>query len=70
MGLIQPEPQARFHTATGTRKALFAAVELLPDADPDEDPVEIFDQLGALPPGCGPDGPQPTPAPQTSAAPP
>ncbi len=56
-GLLQPDPQARFRTATGARKALTAAVELLPGPSPDEQPVEIFDQLGPLPQGFGPEGP-------------
>ncbi|MFD7065634.1 serine/threonine protein kinase [Streptomyces sp. NPDC059913] len=56
-GLIQPDPQARFRTATGARKALLAAVEMLPEPGPDDEPVEVFDQLGPLPPGFGPDGP-------------
>nr|BFD83821.1 hypothetical protein StreXyl84_32220 [Streptomyces sp. Xyl84] len=56
-GLLQPDPQARFRTATGARKALAAAVELLPEPGPDDEPIEIFDQLGPLPPGFGPDGP-------------
>ncbi|MFE6455977.1 protein kinase [Streptomyces cinereoruber] len=56
-GLLQPDPQARFRTATGARKALSAAVELLPEATAAEEPVEIFDQLGPLPPGFGPEGP-------------
>ncbi|MEU2449189.1 serine/threonine-protein kinase [Streptomyces sp. NPDC012765] len=56
-GLLQPDPQSRFRTATGARKALAEAVELLPPAAPDEDPVEVFDQLGPLPPGFGPQGP-------------
>ncbi|WP_435600166.1 serine/threonine-protein kinase [Streptomyces sp. C10-9-1] len=56
-GLLQPDPQARFRTATGARKALAAAVELLPEAAPDEEPVEIFDQIGPLPSGFGPSGP-------------
>ncbi|MFD6229077.1 serine/threonine-protein kinase [Streptomyces sp. NPDC060232] len=55
--LLQPDPQSRFRTATGARKALAGAVELLPPSAPDEDPVEVFDQLGPLPPGFGPDGP-------------
>ncbi|MFB7169611.1 protein kinase [Streptomyces sp. NPDC056254] len=55
--LLQPDPQSRFRTATGARKALAGAVELLPPPAPDEDPVEVFDQLGPLPPGFGPDGP-------------
>ncbi|NEE15201.1 serine/threonine protein kinase, partial [Streptomyces sp. SID7499] len=46
-----------FRTATGARKALTAAVEMLPDAGPDDEPVEVFDQIGPLPPGFGPDGP-------------
>ncbi|MFI9119276.1 serine/threonine-protein kinase [Streptomyces bikiniensis] len=56
-GLLQPDPQARFRTATGARKALGAAVELLPEPAADEEPVEIFDHLGPLPPGFGPEGP-------------
>ncbi|AEN11162.1 MULTISPECIES: serine/threonine-protein kinase [unclassified Streptomyces] len=56
-GLLQPDPQARFRTATGARKALTAAVEMLPDAGPDDEPVEVFDQIGPLPDGFGPDGP-------------
>ncbi|WP_406484539.1 serine/threonine protein kinase [Streptomyces microflavus] len=62
-GLLQPDPQARFRTATGARKALTAAVEMLPDAGPDEEPVEVFDQIGPLPPGFGPDGPVTAPQP-------
>ncbi|MEU9195127.1 serine/threonine-protein kinase [Streptomyces hundungensis] len=56
-GLLQPNPQNRFRTATGARKALASAVELLPDPDPDEEPVEVFDQIGPLPPGCTAEGP-------------
>ncbi|MFC9589277.1 protein kinase [Streptomyces sp. NPDC056944] len=56
-GLLQPDPQARFRTATGARKALSAAVEMLPEPRPGEEPVEIFDQLGPLPTGFGPEGP-------------
>ncbi|QES49178.1 serine/threonine protein kinase [Streptomyces venezuelae] len=60
--LLQPDPQARFRTATGARKALAEAVELLPPADPGAEPVEVFDQLGPLPAGFGPQGPPATPA--------
>ncbi|WP_267243579.1 serine/threonine-protein kinase [Streptomyces sp. PR69] len=56
-GLLQPDPQDRFRTATGARKALATAVELLPEGRDDEEPVEVFDQIGPLPPGFGPDGP-------------
>ncbi|MFB7939527.1 protein kinase, partial [Streptomyces sp. NPDC056049] len=56
-GLLQPDPQARFRTATGVRKALTAAVEMLPEPEDGEAPVEIFDQLGPLPAGFGPEGP-------------
>ncbi|MER5709057.1 protein kinase [Streptomyces sp. NPDC002122] len=56
-GLLQPDPQARFRTATGARKALDAAAEMLPEPRPDEPPVEIFDQIGPLPAGFGPQGP-------------
>ncbi|MFD9389850.1 protein kinase [Streptomyces sp. NPDC060000] len=55
--LLQPDPQARFRTATGARKALAAAAELLPEPGPDDELIEIFDQLGPLPRGFGPDGP-------------
>ncbi|MEE4541029.1 serine/threonine-protein kinase [Streptomyces sp. V4-01] len=55
--LLQPDPHARFRTATGARKALAAAVELLPEPAPGEEPVEIFDQIGPLPEGFGPQGP-------------
>ncbi|MFJ9540109.1 protein kinase [Streptomyces sp. NPDC101225] len=55
--LLQPDPQARFRTATGARKALAAAAELLPDPGPDDELIEIFDQVGPLPPGFGPAGP-------------
>ncbi|MGW1953616.1 protein kinase domain-containing protein [Streptomyces sp. NPDC001920] len=60
--LLQPEPHARFRTATGARKALASAAELLPEPGPDDEVIEIFDQLGPLPQGFGPDGPlKPTP---------
>ncbi|MFF8942352.1 protein kinase [Streptomyces sp. NPDC014864] len=55
--LVQPDPAARFRTATGARKALAAAAELLPEPGPDDELIEIFDQLGPIPPGFGPDGP-------------
>ncbi|MFD3522748.1 serine/threonine protein kinase [Streptomyces sp. NPDC058653] len=56
-GLLQPDPSARFRTATGARKALTAAVEMLPDQTEDDEPVEVFDQLGPLPHPFGPEGP-------------
>ncbi|MER7967885.1 protein kinase [Streptomyces sp. NPDC096080] len=55
--LLQPDPQARFRTATGARKALAAATELLPEPGPDDELIEIFDQLGPLPAGFTPEGP-------------
>ncbi|WP_239110129.1 serine/threonine-protein kinase, partial [Streptomyces coelicoflavus] len=55
--LVQPDPSARFRTATGARKALAAAVELLPEPGPDDELIEIFDQVGPLPPGFGSEGP-------------
>ncbi|MET7982284.1 protein kinase [Streptomyces sp. NPDC005281] len=55
--LLQPDPRARFRTATGARKALAAAVELLPEPGPDDELIEVFDQLGPLPEGFGPTGP-------------
>ncbi|QGV79606.1 serine/threonine-protein kinase [Streptomyces ficellus] len=69
-GLLQPDPGARFRTATGARKALTSAVEMLPAPAGDEEPVEVFDQIGPLPSGFGPDGPQnPAAGPTTSASP-
>ncbi|MFF3323317.1 protein kinase [Streptomyces sp. NPDC002889] len=68
-GLLQPDPQARFKTATGARKALTAAVEMLPDLTLDEEPVEIFDQLGPLPGGFGPNGPEQAATGREQAAP-
>lgn len=56
--LLQPDPLARFRTATGVRKALAEAKELLPEPGPDDELIEIFDQLGPLPPGFGPEGPE------------
>jgi hypothetical protein len=68
--LLQPDPRARFRTATGARKALAGAVELLPEPAPDEEPVEIFDQIGPLPEGFGPEGPLSAgPAPVPEAGP-
>ncbi|MFD4603952.1 serine/threonine-protein kinase [Streptomyces sp. NPDC058464] len=55
--LLQPDPRARFHTATGARRALAQARELLPETDAHDDSIEIFDQLGPLPKGFGPGGP-------------
>ncbi|CAM5624586.1 Serine/threonine-protein kinase PknD [Streptomyces violaceorubidus] len=55
--LLQPDPSARFRTATGARKALAASVELLPEPGPDDELIEIFDQVGPLPTGFGPAGP-------------
>ncbi|MEU1489670.1 protein kinase [Streptomyces sp. NPDC005776] len=69
-GLLQPDPQARFRTATGARKALTAAVEMLPEPGPADEPVEVFDQIGPLPAGFGPTGPVQTPqTPQTPRTP-
>ncbi|GHB66101.1 hypothetical protein GCM10010347_40190 [Streptomyces cirratus] len=59
--LLHPNPENRFRTATGARKALAEAVGLLPPPPADEEPVEVFDQLGPLPAGFGPHGPE-TPA--------
>ncbi|GGQ28976.1 protein kinase [Streptomyces mutabilis] len=55
--LVQPDPAARFRTATGARKALAAAAELLPEPGPDDELIEIFDQVGPLPAGFTADGP-------------
>ncbi|WP_225877320.1 serine/threonine protein kinase, partial [Streptomyces resistomycificus] len=55
--LLQPDPHARFRTATGARKALSSAAELLPEPGPDDEIIEIFDQLGPLPSGFAASGP-------------
>ncbi|WP_236241686.1 serine/threonine-protein kinase [Streptomyces sp. CC228A] len=67
-GLLQPDPDARFRTATGARKALASAVEMLPEEAAEEEPVEVFDQLGPLPPGYGPEGPAPLPSPSETGS--
>ncbi|RMI36324.1 serine/threonine-protein kinase [Streptomyces triticirhizae] len=67
--LLQPAPEARFRTATGVRKALAAARELLPDSTLEGEVVEIFDQIGPLPPGYGPGGPEPGPGTPSPGAP-
>ncbi|SFE24629.1 Serine/threonine protein kinase [Actinacidiphila alni] len=61
--LLQPDPHARFRTATGARKALSAAVEMLGEPPADDEPVEVFDQIGPLPEGFGPGGPLPASSP-------
>ncbi|MEC4015724.1 serine/threonine-protein kinase [Streptomyces sp. H27-D2] len=61
--LLQPDPHARFRTATGARKALTAAAEMLPEGTVEEERVEVFDHIGPLPAGFGTDGPVPDPAP-------
>ncbi|MGW1714181.1 serine/threonine-protein kinase [Streptomyces sp. NPDC002156] len=67
--LLQPDPQARFRTATGARKALGQAAELLPEPGPDDELIEIFDQLGPLPRGFAPAGPlKPSPGVTTNGA--
>ncbi|MEU3028893.1 serine/threonine-protein kinase [Streptomyces incarnatus] len=55
--LLQPDPQARYRSATGARKSLAAVIELLPEPSLDDEPIEIFDQLPPLPQGFGPNGP-------------
>ncbi|WP_165985013.1 serine/threonine-protein kinase [Streptomyces sp. YIM 98790] len=56
--LLQPDPGVRFRTATGARKALAQAAELLPGPPPGDAPViAVTDRLGPLPAGFGPDGP-------------
>ncbi|MCY0924696.1 serine/threonine-protein kinase [Streptomyces sp. H27-H1] len=56
--LLQPDPRSRFQTATGARRALTEAVELLAQPGPDGDQVEVFDQLGPVPAGFTPRAPQ------------
>ncbi|MFG2618742.1 serine/threonine-protein kinase [Streptomyces sp. NPDC048507] len=67
--LLHPDPRNRFRTATGARKALVEAARLLPEPGPDEDPVEVFDQLGPLPLGFGPEGPPGRPSADPRATP-
>ncbi|KUL45839.1 serine/threonine protein kinase [Streptomyces sp. NRRL F-4489] len=55
--LLHPDPDARFKTATGARKALLAAAELLPELTLEDEVVEVFDHIGPLPAGFGPEGP-------------
>ncbi|WP_338315612.1 serine/threonine-protein kinase, partial [Streptomyces bohaiensis] len=55
--LLHPDPENRFRSATGVRRALAQATLLLPGPATDREPVEVFDQIGPLPEGFGPDGP-------------
>uniref|UniRef100_UPI0010311A5E serine/threonine-protein kinase n=1 Tax=Streptomyces otsuchiensis TaxID=2681388 RepID=UPI0010311A5E len=59
--LLNPDPQNRFRSATGVRRALAQSAELLPEDAAEHEPVEVFDQIGPLPDGFGPDGPEPSP---------
>ncbi|MBC9714235.1 serine/threonine protein kinase [Streptomyces sp. TRM66268-LWL] len=68
-GLLQPDPHARFRSATGARKALAEAVQLLLPPGPDDEIIEVFDQLGPLPDGFGDHGPKAAAAAETSAPP-
>ncbi|GAU66718.1 serine/threonine-protein kinase [Streptomyces sp. NBRC 110611] len=69
--LVHPNPDCRFKTATGARKAVLSAAELLPEATIEEEVVEVFDHIGPLPAGYGPDGPlrgaEPDPPPRPPA---
>ncbi len=65
--LVHPNPDSRFKTATGARKAVLAAVEMLPDSTLEEEVVEVFDHIGPLPAGFGPDGPLTAGDPSTTA---
>ncbi|MEU7315931.1 serine/threonine-protein kinase [Streptomyces sp. NPDC007083] len=68
--LLQPDPAVRFRTATGARKALAAAAELLDrDAAVEQEAVEVFDHIGPLPEGFGAEGPlrAASPSPDTAA---
>ncbi|GAB7032285.1 serine/threonine-protein kinase [Streptomyces sp. NPDC021749] len=65
--LVHPNPDARFKTATGARKAILSVVELLPETTVEDEVVEVFDHIGPLPAGFGPDGPLATAEPEESA---
>ncbi|KNB49137.1 serine/threonine-protein kinase [Streptomyces caatingaensis] len=72
-GLLAPDPVDRFRTAAEAREALASAAALLPVPD-EEERIEVFDQIGPLPPGFGPRGPEKAPprpvAPPLPATPP
>ncbi|MFI2236751.1 serine/threonine-protein kinase [Streptomyces chrestomyceticus] len=68
--LLQPDPELRFKTAAGARKALLAAAELLPEATVEDEVVEVFDHIGPLPAGFGPDGPLRPEQPGDASSPP
>ncbi|MEU6326121.1 protein kinase [Streptomyces sp. NPDC047049] len=55
--LVHPDPESRFRTATGARKAVLSTAELLPDATLEDEVVEVFDHIGPLPAGFGANGP-------------
>ncbi|MBZ4320058.1 serine/threonine-protein kinase [Streptomyces huiliensis] len=56
--LLAPDPVLRFRGAAEARAALAAAVPLLPPPAAGDERIEVFDQIGPLPPGFGPEGPQ------------
>ncbi|MEV0370282.1 serine/threonine-protein kinase [Streptomyces sp. NPDC050636] len=66
--LLHPDPESRFKTATGARKAVLSAAEVLPDATIEEEIVEVFDHIGPLPKGFGPNGPLGTASPPAGPA--
>ncbi len=55
--LLQPDPQARFRTATGARKALAAAAELLPEPGPGRRADRDLRPTRPASPGFAPEGP-------------
>ncbi|WP_016906171.1 serine/threonine-protein kinase [Streptomyces xiaopingdaonensis] len=56
--LLHPDPRSRFRSATGVRKALAGVPELLPpETAPDQEEIEVFDQLPQLPEGFDAQGP-------------
>ncbi|WP_019548131.1 serine/threonine-protein kinase [Streptomyces sulphureus] len=58
--LLHPDPRSRFRSATGVRKALAGVPELLPpETAPDQEEIEVFDQLPQLPEGFDAQGPRP-----------
>ncbi|WP_377270344.1 serine/threonine-protein kinase [Peterkaempfera sp. SMS 1(5)a] len=65
--LLHPDPEGRFRTTTGARRALAEAVELLPGRPEDEPLVTVPDRMGPLPAGYGPLGPLGRPVDATAA---
>ncbi|RII07966.1 Serine/threonine-protein kinase PrkC [Streptomyces sp. YIM 130001] len=57
--LLHPDPALRIQSAAQARSRIADTAAYLPAVDHHTEPIDVFDQLGPLPGGFGPDGPTP-----------